>query len=464
MRRLPRDYPVKDILQELIKDNLLPAILFRTSRKQCEIDVIRIGRSKGHHLNKEQTTCIREAIEEIIDKYSMEREVVYKHPQFNTLITSGVGAHHAGQLLLWRLLLEELMGKGLLRLMVATGTVAAGVDFPARTVVITAHSRRDNEGYNILTPSEFQQMSGRAGRRGKDKVGFCLVAPSIFCDARIIADIIKKDVEPLRSKYYPSPPTVLNLMKYRTVDDLDYTVRRSLASFYDRKEAEALRRSAKELENGKDRSPKLEKKIRRLYRKAREIEERQITQLQRVLRGLETLGHIEGGVLTKKGLWAANLHTNVVLELAEAIDRGIFDGVGLVEVVGLVASISGTSYKTYLTSRENPLPKELYTKMSEVVDVVAQAYERPPGVDIVDVMPSAANTVLLWMESKTWEEFSGLLRLSGVAEGDAARLVTQTADNLHQVSRLHETHKELALLAEEGRNAILRPPLVEFYG
>ena len=99
--------------------------------------------------------------------------------------------------------------------------------------------------------------------------------------------------------------------------------------------------------------------------------------------------------------------------------------------------------------------------MKVVVERVGQAYDRPPSSSDVSVVQDAALTVVTWMESSSWAEFSGLLRLSGVAEGDAARLITQTADHLNQISRLIETHPVLAATAEEGRNLLLRPPLTE---
>jgi hypothetical protein len=76
-------------------------------------------------------------------------------------------------------------------------------------------------------------------------------------------------------------------------------------------------------------------------------------------------------------------------------------------------------------------------------------------------MPDAATTVLTWMESSNWAEFSGLLRLAGVAEGDVARLVSQTADHLHQLTRLVQVFPKLAATAEEARYRILKPPLSE---
>jgi hypothetical protein len=77
------------------------------------------------------------------------------------------------------------------------------------------------------------------------------------------------------------------------------------------------------------------------------------------------------------------------------------------------------------------------------------------------VLPDAALTVMTWMDSETWQEFSGLLRLSGVADGDVARLVSQTADHLNQLTRLEKTHPSLAQAAKVGRARLLRPPFAE---
>ncbi|NMC61618.1 MAG: hypothetical protein GYA55_00470, partial [SAR324 cluster bacterium] len=156
------EYPLTKILPALAGDDLLPAIVFRTSRRQCDADIQALSRTKWGLLNNIEQKNLRKVIDEIIARYEMPRELIYDHPHCRALLSTGAGAHHAGQLLVWRLLLEELMARGALRVMVATGTVAAGVDFPARTVVITAHSKRGSEGFNVLTSTELQQMSGRA--------------------------------------------------------------------------------------------------------------------------------------------------------------------------------------------------------------------------------------------------------------------------------------------------------------
>lgn len=468
MRPVQAEFPATLIVRLLQDDNLLPAILFRTARKQCDGDVEKLHRNPNMMLPlAAQEDLIRE-VDVIVAKYGFEREFITTYPQYEPLVRLGVGAHHAGQLLMWRLLLEELMTRGKLRLMVATGTVAAGVDFPARTVVVTAHSRRSSEGFSVLTSAELQQMAGRAGRRGKDAVGLCVVAPSQFSDARVLLEVSKRPPEPLKSAYFAAPSSVLNLLKYRNVDDLQYTVARSLAAFLDRKQARQMRQEAiteqYEIENDDqvraEARKRAEKRVRRKIRESEELDKKQETQLERALEGLRKLGYVEKNSLTEKGNWAAELCTGLVLYLAESVDEGLLGDCSVMELVGIVASIAGDPHRPYFGLKVNPLKKDLYQRMGQIVERVKTAYSGPNQSE-VNVLPDAALTVITWMDSENWSEFSGLLRLSGVADGDIARLVSQTADHLNQLSRLEKTHPLLAESAKAGRARLLRPPFSE---
>ncbi len=463
-----KDFPATKILVTLEGDNLLPGILFRNARKTCDQDVEFIQRHPDCVVSHDRRLAIQKGINEAIEKFNLPIDIIETHPQYGGLIQCAVGAHHAGQLLVWRLLLEELMSKGLLRLMIATGTVAAGVDFPARSVVITAHSKRGNDGFNVLTASEFQQMAGRAGRRGKDAVGVVVIAPGGFSDARVISDVLKRPPEPLKSAYFAAPSTVLNLLRYRSVNELWFTVRRSFAAFLDRRRANGIREAVANEEKILNENAELkdvarkkaEKRLRRSLGEADEIEKKQEVQLSATIEGLTTLGYVSNGVLSEKGKWAAHLCTSYVLEISEIIDSGILDEVTLEQLVGVVAAISSDSHRPYLSLKKNPLPKSLYKRLETIIEKVGAAYKHQGGTD-PQVNQDAALTALTWVECDDWLAFSSLLRLGGIAEGDASRLLTQTADNLNQIARLEETHEHLALLAGEARRRILRPPLTE---
>ena len=107
---------------------------------------------------------------------------IAEHPLIPTVQRIGVAAHHAGHLPSWKIAVEELMRHGCLDAVFATTTLAAGVDFPARTVIITQSSIRKARDFTDLTIGEVQQIAGRAGRRGKDLVGFAIVTPSPYID------------------------------------------------------------------------------------------------------------------------------------------------------------------------------------------------------------------------------------------------------------------------------------------
>ena len=96
--------------------------------------------------------------------------------------------------------------------------------------------------------------------------------------------------------------------------------------------------------------------------------------------------------------------------------------------------------------------------MNGVLQRVREGYQSKAASEI-GVVPDAALTVITWMEAKSWNEFASLLRLSGAAEGDIARLITQTADHLNQITRLMDSHPMLAKAAMEGRRHLLRPPI-----
>ena len=90
----------------------------------------------------------------------------------------GIASHHAGLLPAWKELVERLFEMGLVKIVFATATLAAGINMPARTTVMSALSKRTDGGHSMLSPSEFLQISGRAGRRGKDQGRSCSDDPN----------------------------------------------------------------------------------------------------------------------------------------------------------------------------------------------------------------------------------------------------------------------------------------------
>src|SRR5258708_4107299 len=153
--------------------NLLPAIVFLPTRRRCDEAASEVALDKSQKADPDRQ--IRR--QQIFDSFAAEYPEVLDHKHSKVIVRAGVAAHHAGHIPSWKLLIEKMMSAGLLNALFATSTVAAGVDFPARTVVITNADTRGNDGGRALTATQLQQMTGRAGRRGRDNVGFVVLAP-----------------------------------------------------------------------------------------------------------------------------------------------------------------------------------------------------------------------------------------------------------------------------------------------
>lgn len=188
--------------------DLLPAIVFLPTRRKCDEAASEVAANKGQQVNAQKYLQRQELFESFAEKSPEVR----RHRHAKILVNSGVASHHAGHIPSWKLLVEKMMSTGLLNAIFATSTVAAGVDFPARTVVITNADTRGNDGWRPLSANELHQMTGRAGRRGKDLVGFCVLAPGQFQNVKRIAELLKAKPDPIQSKFRATYTTLLNLL------------------------------------------------------------------------------------------------------------------------------------------------------------------------------------------------------------------------------------------------------------
>src|SRR6476659_3608137 len=204
--RMP-EMPSATLLAALDGYNLLPAIVFLPTRRRCDQ-----AASEAALARRDPNDNRREARRDFMLSFVELNPEVRNHRHWDTIIRGGVASHHAGHIPAWKLVIEKLMSAGLLDAIFATATVAAGVDFPARTVVLTGADARSSSGWRALTPSELQQMTGRAGRRGRDNVGFVIAAPGLHQDPERIAQLLNASPDPLVSQFRSTYTTLLNLL------------------------------------------------------------------------------------------------------------------------------------------------------------------------------------------------------------------------------------------------------------
>jgi superfamily II RNA helicase len=212
------------VVSKLAEREMLPAIYFIFSRRGCDKAVADM--STLRLVNEEESARLKIRIDEFLDKNPEAARAGQVEPLYK-----GVAAHHAGILPAWKVLVEELFTQGLIKVVFATETLAAGINMPARTTVISSLSKRTDQGHRLLTASEFLQMAGRAGRRGKDVVGYVVSTQTRFEGAKEASDFATSAPDPLVSQFTPTYGMVLNLLKTHTLDEARELVERSFGQF-----------------------------------------------------------------------------------------------------------------------------------------------------------------------------------------------------------------------------------------
>ena len=227
-RRGPGKPHFGEIIKCLKAFDLLPAIFFLKSRADCDQAVQSCISNRKSYETREMMT--REA-RAFMRKYPHLKS----HRQMAPLLESGVGSHHAGQLPYWKVFIEKMMNRGYLDAIFSTSTVAAGVNFPARTVALVQSDRYDGREFNDLTATDLHQMVGRAGRRGKDNIGFALIIPGLHQDPQLIYELRDSSPEPLVSQIHINFSMTLNLLLSHNPEEIKHLLDRSFAAFQEKK-------------------------------------------------------------------------------------------------------------------------------------------------------------------------------------------------------------------------------------
>ena len=223
VRDLP---PVSHVLSSLDHADLLPAIFFLKSRADCDA-ALTISAGARIRLSPEH----RDELNNFIDQFVKDYPFLARHPHLNQVRNLAVASHHAGHLPHWKLMVERLMQKGLLRAIFSTSTVAAGVNFPARTVVVIQSDRFNGREFVELRATDLLQMTGRAGRRGMDKIGFCLAVPGPYNNIPLVASLLNSNPEPIESQLSINFSMVLNLLLSHRPAEIKQLLSLSFATF-----------------------------------------------------------------------------------------------------------------------------------------------------------------------------------------------------------------------------------------
>lgn len=226
-----RPTPRPEVIAKLDEEGLLPAITFIFSRAGCDAALTQCLRSRLHLTSTQDLPRIRE----IIDKHTAglpkaDLEVL-GYREWCSALERGLAAHHAGMLPAFRQAVEELFVNGLVRAVFATETLALGINMPARTVVLERLVKYNGETHAELTPGEYTQLTGRAGRRGIDVEGHAVVLWQPGVEPTDVAGLASTRTFPLRSSFRPGYNMSINLVGRMGAERSRGLLERSFAQF-----------------------------------------------------------------------------------------------------------------------------------------------------------------------------------------------------------------------------------------
>ncbi|MFO7883328.1 MAG: DEAD/DEAH box helicase [Desulfobacteraceae bacterium] len=431
--RLPQ---FSEILKILKTFDLLPAIFFLKSRSDCDQAVkLCTGELLAQDPEKKEKLAKR------LDELLADHPHLAKQSQREILEHTGTGSHHSGQLPAWKVVVETLMSEGLLFAMFATSTVAAGVNFPARSVVILNSDRFNGVEFLPLTPSEFQQMSGRAGRRGMDNIGFAIVLPGKFMDLQHIAKMIKAPPLDVRSQIKIDFSMVLNLLLSHHPDQIRDLLLKSFASYM--------------IKKGKKGSY-----ARRNFGRSLEF---LWDDFLAHLEFLQEEGFVtENGILTEDGIWASQLRIDSPLMVAHCLRHKLLPENSPALLAAIMAAF--VNEKEFDDERllSGQLPKKLITEFLNLrkglkpfaKKLLAKNFEAP------NLFIQPADVIFAWAKDEPWEI---IVQRSPFAEGDLARLIMRTSENLRQITGLKDTFPAIAESADKAIEMIMKEPVVTYH-
>jgi ATP-dependent RNA helicase HelY len=220
-----------DVISTLDHESLLPAITFIFSRAGCDAAVKQCLRSPLRLTTDDERTRIASVIDRRCADLADEDLIVLGYHEWREGLLRGLAAHHAGLLPVFRHTVEELFTAGLVKAVFATETLALGINMPARTVVLERLVKFNGEQHAPLTPGEYTQLTGRAGRRGIDVEGHAVVLWHPDVEPADVAGLASTRTFPLRSSFAPSYNMTINLIHQMGPEQSRRLLERSFAQF-----------------------------------------------------------------------------------------------------------------------------------------------------------------------------------------------------------------------------------------
>lgn len=191
--------------------NYNPVIVFSFSKRECEAGALQMKQLAFN--DESEKKMVNKVFNSAIEMLSPEDQSLPQIQNLLPLLEKGIGVHHSGLLPILKETIEILFQEGLIKVLFATETFSIGLNMPAKTVVFTSVRKFDGISQRWITPSEFVQMSGRAGRRGLDDRGIVIMMIGEEMDPAVAKEIVRGQQDRLNSAFHLGYNMILNLMR-----------------------------------------------------------------------------------------------------------------------------------------------------------------------------------------------------------------------------------------------------------
>jgi len=430
-----------EILTVLREADMLPCIYFLPGRRVVEEAAM--GSARHSFTTPEEEALIHEEIDVWLEHLPKEDRNLQQVHGLIKLLPRGLAFHHAGLLPGLKVLVETLFARGYLRAVFATDTLALGINMPARSVIVGSLSKFDGQEMRLLTPNEYRQITGRAGRRGMDVQGAAIIPYSPWEPFEASFQRITGELLPVTSSFVIRYNSVLNLWQPGDTQHLRHICASSLREFqrYLVWEINELHRLEKRYQKAKKAGKKkgaASREAERALEKRRQkigafpLSRAGAAELDGTIFALRALGYIDQqDQLTLKGQLLSNIFHPAGIMLVELMTRGALDALSANELA------ETCSWFTYDNDRRlnnrQPLPhkqQQVRRELWQVIQHVRAIEERAQINFTPGIVPEFHGLALSWSRGTS---LSGLLRRIDLAEGDILMLLNQTIDLIQQM-------------------------------
>ncbi|HSJ43493.1 MAG TPA: DEAD/DEAH box helicase [Euzebyales bacterium] len=410
-----------ELVEQLARRDWLPAIVFVFSRAGCDQAVGHLVGDGVRLTTDEERAEVRRLSAELTAETDARDLQALGFDWLSDALEHGIACHHAGMVPVLKELVEALFVRGLVKVCFATETLALGINMPARTVAIEQLEKWDGQQHELLTPGQFAQLTGRAGRRGLDIIGHVVVSYQRQIQFPAVAALVGQRVEPLRSSFTPTYNMAVNLLRRRTLDESEALLAQSFAQY---QATAAVARSTEKIAENRE---ALAGYAEHLVSDSGDVDE--YLALRRELRDLERSGAKQRRQERRRA----------VLDVLEGLAEG--DVVTLADDgVGAVVGTAGSARAQVVTDDRR------------LIRLHPQHYQRPPVVvGRIDLPPSGGPRQSSYRRSVA----EALAGTAPPTPGDADHTTAEAA-RAARIEQLQAAVRDHPVHADDGRAEIER--------